>query len=141
LRELRENLKHKILSNKKWADLIEYYTNNQDILFERYDIINGGIDNLEAWNRAFIDIGQPLGFKNAAHMQEQLKKRVLKLEVRLEQLGHTGQGGSVKHLNQVEQNLHAFVRGGREKISTVEFSLPDLIISKLLQVYMILIIH
>ena len=60
-------------------------------------------------------------------MQKQLKKRVLALEARLEKLGHTGAGGKVKHLNQVEQNLHDFVRRGREKVSTVEFSLLDLI--------------
>ena len=60
-------------------------------------------------------------------MQKQLKKRVLALEARIEKLGNTGAGGNVKHLNQVEQNLHDFVRRGREKVSTVEFSLPDLI--------------
>ena len=68
-----------------------------------------------------------MGFKDAEHMQKQLKKRVLALEVRIEALGHTGAGGKVKHLTQVEQNLHDFVRRGREKVSTVEFSLPDLI--------------
>ena len=83
--------------------LLQYYKDNEEVLFGDFEIIDGVHVNDNAWQEAFAKFGEEFGYSGISDMKQKLKEWILGLNNRLDKF---------KQLSIFEKELHNFLTDG-----------------------------